>query len=219
VPRVTFKYSNQKIYFKKLPYPRLYNLAFKRKRHARHARASVEISTVIFNSARQLNPTFQPSTKNQNLQATPSIKQALHNRCLAIAEERIAALQQIINETQQAANNETKSSSGDKHETGRAMAQLETEKLMAQLSELQNIKQNLTQINPAITGSKVVLGSLVYTSNGNFYIAASIGKVAVEDQSFFAISSASPIGKLLFTKKEKESFSLNGNAYTLLEVI
>ncbi len=148
-----------------------------------------------------------------------SVKQALHQRCLAIAEERIVALQDIIRETQSAANNETKSSSGDKHETGRAMAQLEIEKLTAQLRELQNIKQNLAQINPTVTGNKVVLGSLVYTNNGNFYIAASIGKVVLENQSFFAVSSASPIGKLLLTKKEKESFSLNGNAYTILAVI
>jgi len=148
-----------------------------------------------------------------------SVKQALHQRCLAIAEERIVALQDIIRETQSAANNETKSSSGDKHETGRAMAQLEIEKLTAQLSELRNIKQNLTQIKPTITGNKVVLGSLVYTNNGNFYIAASIGKVSLENDSFFAVSPASPIGKILLTKKEKESFTLNGNAYTILAVI
>ncbi len=65
----------------------------------------------------------------------------------------------------------------------------------------------------------VVLGSVVYTSNGNFYIAASIGKVAVENQPFFAISPASPIGKLLLTKKAKETFSLNGNDFTILAII
>jgi len=152
------------------------------------------------------------------LQADSSIKQALHQRCLALAEERIMALQHIITETQLAANNETKSSSGDKHETGRAMAQLETEKLTTQLNELLNIKQSLAQINPAITGNKVVLGSLVYTNKGNFYISASIGKVTIDYQSFFVISSASPMGKLLLTKKEKESFSLNGIEYTILGV-
>jgi transcription elongation GreA/GreB family factor len=99
------------------------------------------------------------------------------------------------------------------------MAQLETEKLTAQLGELLTIKQSLAQINPTITGNKIVLGSLVYTTNGNFYLSASIGKVAIENQNFFAISAASPIGKLLFTKKEKESFSLNGNEYTILGVV
>lgn len=148
-----------------------------------------------------------------------SIKQALHRRCLAIAKERMFALQEMIRETQAAANNETKSSSGDKHETGRAMAQLEIEKLTAQLRELQKIKQGLTQINPDITSNKVVIGSLVYTDNGNFYLAASIGKVAVENQNFFAISTASPIGQLLIGKKPEARVSLNGRSYTISKVI
>lgn len=153
------------------------------------------------------------------MQDLPSIKIALHQRCVLLAEERIASLQHILKEAQQAANNETKSSAGDKHETGRAMAQLETEKLTAQLSEALNIKQNLTQINPTNTNNTVVLGSVVYTNKGNFYIAASIGKVSIENEVFFAISPASPIGKLLLTKKEKEIFSLNGNEYTVLDIL
>ena len=153
------------------------------------------------------------------MQISSSIKKALHQRCLLLAEERIASLQHILKEAQQAANNETKSSAGDKHETGRAMAQLETEKLTAQLSEALNIKQNLTQINPTNTNNTIVLGSVVYTNKGNFYMAASIGKVTIANEVFFAISPASPIGKLLLTKKEKETFSLNGNAYTILAVM
>ena len=60
---------------------------------------------------------------------------------------------------------------------------------------------------------------MVYTNKGNFYIAASIGKVSIENEDFFAISPASPIGKLLLTKKEKEIFSLNGNEYTVLDIL
>lgn len=153
------------------------------------------------------------------MQDAPSIKTALHQHCLLLAEDRITSLQHILKEAQQAANNETKSSAGDKHETGRAMAQLETEKLTAQLSEALNIKENLAQINLNLTNNTVVLGSVVYTNKGNFYMAASIGKVTIENEVFFAISPASPIGKLLLTKKEKESFSLNGNAYTILAVV
>ena len=152
------------------------------------------------------------------MQNASTIKTALHQHCLTLAEERIASLQQILKEAQQAANNETKSSAGDKHETGRAMAQLETEKLTTQLSEALNIKQNLAQINPTNTNNTVVLGSIVHTNKGNFYLAASIGKVALESEIFFAISPASPIGKLMLTKKEKESFSLNGSEYTILAV-
>lgn len=148
----------------------------------------------------------------------PEIKNKLHQYCLNIAEDRIILLQNILKETQVAANNETKSSAGDKHETGRAMAQLETEKLTAQLSEALKLKQSLAQINPELIAKIGSLGSIVYTNKGNFYIAASIGKIEVENELFFAISPASPIGKLLLTKKEKESFSFNGNIYTILSI-
>lgn len=148
-----------------------------------------------------------------------SVKQIIHQQCLNIAEERIQSVRQIMKETQSAANNETKSSSGDKHETGRAMAQLEIEKLGNQLRELQNVKQTLTQINPNISSEKVLLGSVIYTDNGNFYLAASIGKVEIEDQQFFVVSAASPIGKLLIGRKAGENFLLNGKTYSVTAVI
>tara|TARA_R110000782_G_scaffold251934_1_gene339601 strand:- start:60141 stop:60575 length:435 start_codon:yes stop_codon:yes gene_type:complete len=132
-----------------------------------------------------------------------SIKKALHQCCLTLAEDRIASLQHILKETQQAANNETKSSAGDKHETGRAMAQLETEKLTSQLTEALNIKQNLAQINPTITSKVVVLGSAVYTNKGNFYIAASIGKVAIENEVFFCYFSCLSYRQVIAHQKRK----------------
>ena len=146
------------------------------------------------------------------------IKEKLHKQCLHVAEDRIVSLQNILQETQDAANNETKSSAGDKHETGRAMAQLETEKLTAQLTEALKLKQALSQIKTTSSTNQITIGSVVSTNNGNFYISASIGKLDIDEQSFFAISPASPIGNLLLTKKEKESFSFNGNTYVITEI-
>ena len=74
------------------------------------------------------------------------------------------------------------------------------EKLTAQLSEALKVKQSLTQINPELVAKNGSLGSVIYTNKGNFYIAASIGKVEIANELFFAISPASPIGKLLLTK-------------------
>lgn len=124
-------------------------------------------------------------------------------------------LKTILQEAQDAANNETKSSAGDKHETGRAMAQLETEKLTTQLSETIRLKESLTKINTKETIEQIALGSVVYTNNGNFYVSVSLGKLEIEQGQFFAISPQSPIGKLLLTKKEKDSFSLNGKTYVI----
>lgn len=132
-----------------------------------------------------------------------------------IVDARILELKTILQEAQDAANNETKSSAGDKHETSRAMAQLETEKLTTQLSDALNLKETLSKINTKETTNQIILGSLVFTNNRNFYVSVSLGKLEIEQEQFFAISPQSPIGKLLLTKKEKDSFSLNGINYVI----
>lgn len=142
-------------------------------------------------------------------------KLLIHQKCLEIVEGSILAIKLAIQEAQDAANNETKSSAGDKHETGRAMAQLETEKLSAQLNEALKLSQVFAQLNPNQKNKQITIGSLVFTNNGYFYIAVSLGKIEVEQETIYVISPVSPIGKLLLTKKEKDSFSLNGLTYVI----
>tara|TARA_B100000809_G_scaffold254560_1_gene291903 strand:- start:1046 stop:1498 length:453 start_codon:yes stop_codon:yes gene_type:complete len=146
------------------------------------------------------------------------IKKNLHSKCYEIASKKVNELSSIIQEAQDAANNETKSSAGDKHETGRAMAQLETEKLTKQLSEAFKLEQTLSQINPELKHQQVGLGSLVNTDNGIFYIAASLGKLELENKLYFVISGVSPIGQLLIGLKKNDSFSFNGKAYLINDI-
>lgn len=146
------------------------------------------------------------------------LKEILYNNFLLIAQQRVTELEQIIKDAQNAANNETKSSAGDKHETGRAMAQLETEKLTNQLGEALKLTELLHKINPKQIHQLIGLGSLVITNNGNFFISASLGKIEVDNKTYFAISSASPIGNILITKKEKDTFSFNNRSYNIIEV-
>ena len=51
-----------------------------------------------------------------------------------LLDEKIFTLVSTIKLTQEASNNNTKSTAGDKHYTERAMAQLEIEKLQKQLN-------------------------------------------------------------------------------------
>ena len=146
------------------------------------------------------------------------IKQKLYQACLSYAQRSIDAAQQAINEAQQAAKDDTKSSAGDKYETGREMAQQESNRNMAQLHEANKLKVQLNQV--PVTASKVVEnGSVVITDAGNFYIAVSAGTLQVEGVSYFAISLASPIGQKMKKLKPGEGFSLNGKNYTIKQVI
>lgn len=147
-----------------------------------------------------------------------NLKEQLYNKFVSIAQQRVTDLELIIKEAQYAANNETKSSAGDKHETGRAMAHLETEKLTNQLGEALKLTELLHKINPQEKHQLIGLGSLVITNNGNFFISASLGKILQNGETYYAISSNSPIGQLLIQKKENNSFSFNTKTYVIKKV-
>ena len=126
--------------------------------------------------------------------------------------------QEAISGAQNSANEETKSSAGDKYETGRAMAQLEIEKNMTQLAEAKRLKQTLEQIAPDKITHLIQLGSLVLTNHGNFYVAISAGPFTIQNKSYLAISPASPIGLKMMGLREKDSFSLNGKEFNIQQI-
>ncbi len=145
------------------------------------------------------------------------LKQELYNACLAYVQRSIAAAQQGINEAQQAAKDDTKSSAGDKYETGREMAQQESNRNMAQLHEANKLKVQLQQV-PVISSVVVENGSVVITDSGNFYVAISAGSLQLDGVKYFAISLASPIGQKMKGLKAGESFNLNGKSYSIKEI-
>ncbi len=148
-----------------------------------------------------------------------SIKKALHTACCAYVQERIDSIKLVIREAQLAANDETKSSAGDKYETGRSMMQLEIEKNTIQLSEVLKLQKVMHHINPEKENFVAEIGSVVFTSHGNFYLAVSAGNLTMEGESYFAVSAASPIGQQLMNKKENDSFVFNKKEYKVHQVL
>ncbi len=144
-----------------------------------------------------------------------SLKEELYKQCLEYVQSRMDAAQQGIDEAQQASKDDTKSSAGDKYETGRAMMQQETDRNMAQLNEANKLKVALNAINPTTIHTVTDTGSVVITNNGNFYMAISAGTLTVDGKAYFAISPASPIGLKLKGLKAGDKFELNGKGYVI----
>ncbi len=138
-----------------------------------------------------------------------TIKSQLFELCLASLSFRFQAIQKQISEIQESLTSETKSSAGDKHETGRAMLQLEREKAGVQLSEIQKQQDTLTKVNILKSSETICLGSVVYTSKSNYFIAISAGEFKLNNQSFYAISPSTPIGKLLLGKIKNDVITFN----------
>jgi len=147
------------------------------------------------------------------------VKQKLYDACFQFIENRLITVQKTINEIQESLTSETKSSAGDKHETGRAMLQLEREKAGNQLAEIIKVKEAFSKIDVSKTNKTVGLGSVVYTSQNNYFIAISAGQITIDKDHFYAISPNTPIGKLLVGKNASDVFSFIDIKIQIKEVL
>lgn len=145
-------------------------------------------------------------------------KKKLYDTCVQIVQDKIAIAKQGMEEAQASANNETKSSAGDKYETGRAMSQRERDLHARQLAELINMKKTFSTIDPKKKCTKVELGALVETATAQFFVSASLGAVKIGKASVMAISAISPIAQAMLGKQTGDTFVWMKNETTILNV-
>jgi hypothetical protein len=139
-----------------------------------------------------------------------TIKQKVYSAALAILKDKMIFSQSLLNELAHGAENASKSSAGDKHETGRAMVQLEQEKIGNQLLELEAMYNELQKLEHQKTSSTISKGSLIETSSGLFYLSIGLGKVIIENETIFLLSPQSPFGKQLVGLKKDDVVLFNG---------
>lgn len=137
------------------------------------------------------------------------LKELLIKKCTSIIEQKLKNVDIELQEIQKSANEETKSSAGDKYETGRAMLMLEKEKLAGQQSQLLQQLKPLKTIDVKRRCGKVELGAVIYTEGNNYFISSSIGKIAVGGDAFLAISALAPIAQAMLGKEPGDSFTFN----------
>jgi len=150
---------------------------------------------------------------------TQNIKTQLLQLCTTSLETRLQSVLAVIKDIKQSLQSETKSSAGDKHETGRAMLQLEREKAGHQLAEIEKTKQILSKINTELTYKNIGLGSVVYTTTSNYFISISAGELKVEDDTFYAISANTPIGQLLLGKSVGDVINFRNLEFKITKVL
>lgn len=147
------------------------------------------------------------------------IKEALLHFCQDYVRQKKEVLKKRGASLQESLNSETKSSAGDKHETGRAMVQLEQEKLGQQLQEIEKMAQVLKLVDIGSPTQKIGLGNLVRTSTTHYFISISVGAFKEENGNpIFCISPSTPIAKLLLGKEVGDTFIFNGKNHQILEL-
>jgi transcription elongation GreA/GreB family factor len=152
------------------------------------------------------------------MEGQKKLKKELFQFCEIFVSNKIETIKANLSNIQEALTSETKSSAGDKHETGRAMLQIEREKLGERLKVAEEMGNTLFSINQGEESIRIGLGSLVFTSNNNFYIAIPSGLYSNQVEKVYCISLQSPIGNLLFGKAKGDFFEFNGKRVDILSV-
>jgi hypothetical protein len=147
------------------------------------------------------------------------LKKELHQLCVNYVRKIMDAAELAIADAHKASTDDTKSSAGDKYETGREMAQQETNRNMAQLNEANKLLVALNRIGTTGVSIHAEPGSVIATNNGNFYLAISAGSLMLNGKTYFAVSPASPVGNMLSGKKAGDEFALNGKHYKIDSVV
>jgi hypothetical protein len=136
-------------------------------------------------------------------------KKRLKAYCLGLIQLRIDNAKQAMQSAQDSANREDKGSAGDKHETARAMSQLEKEMFANQLNEANREMELLQRIKTDTIQNEISIGSVAVTEKGIYYIATGIGQINFEGEPVFVISPKAPITIAMIGKKSGEAFSFN----------
>ncbi|WP_010134364.1 GreA/GreB family elongation factor [Ochrovirga pacifica] len=138
--------------------------------------------------------------------------------CVGQVMQKLQSIQLVLEGYKTDLLSESKSTAGDKHETGRAMLQLEMEKLGQQYQTVLQQKQALQRLDNYAT-EIVQIGSLVLLNQQYYYLATSLGQVACMQHTVFVISFNAPIGKLLLGKKQGDTIVWDGKVLEIKAVV
>lgn len=138
-----------------------------------------------------------------------TLKQELKAMCFQRLNDKIDAFQGIIEELSLDAQNDAKSSAGDKHETALSMMHLEQENLSKKILECIELREVISKIDDNKKSEIVEFGSVVKVNTVYLFFSAALPKIIMEDKSVLPISLEAPIAKELLGRRLKDSFKFN----------
>jgi len=145
-------------------------------------------------------------------------KIALKQFALDLISTRIEAARLQAGQAQEAANQEEKSSAGDKYETSRAMGHLQKDMHSRQQAENARELATLHQIKVDKLYSSAIAGAFIQCPDINFFIVAGLGKQHFHGQTILFLSPAAPLAKMLNQKKAGDTFIFNGQPLLIKDI-
>jgi transcription elongation GreA/GreB family factor len=147
-----------------------------------------------------------------------SLKEKVHNKCVEMVNQTVIMHQKAMNDAQDAANKEQRSTAGDKYDTSRAMSQNERDMYAGRLADSLQMKKVLNNIDPNKNLDHAESGSLVITEHINYYLSVSLGKLSFDGLECFAISPMTPAGQAMLGKCAGDTFEIRGQANQIKKI-
>ncbi|MER0438631.1 transcription elongation factor [Emticicia sp. W12TSBA100-4] len=146
------------------------------------------------------------------------MKQKLLEKVKAIIESRMQTSFEAMEAAKNSANEEGKSSAGDKYETARAMGQLDREMNGRMYEQARQERLSLDKIDIETLFTKVTFGALVETTMGYFFVSIGAGIIELNGIKFMVISQEAPIGQIILGKSVEETFEFRGKSHKILSI-
>lgn len=134
-----------------------------------------------------------------------------------LLSERIESAVSVLSGLTESRNTASKSTAGDKHETGRAMMEAEIQRAEQQLQKARILKNEIKNISWA-NQHTVLPGAWIRTNQGEFLMSVGLGKIQVNQAFCFVLSGASPLGQALMGAQVGDLVSFQDRAYEVLEI-
>ena len=147
-----------------------------------------------------------------------SFKNLLKQHCQSLIEGRIQSAIKGMDNAQEAANNEEKSSAGDKYETSRAMGHLERDLHARQLAENRKELASLNTIDTHILYERIGAGAYFETAAAAFFIAAGLGRQNMAEKWIYFLSPGAPLAKAVEGKSVGDLFLFMGKQTSITSV-
>jgi hypothetical protein len=138
-------------------------------------------------------------------------KELLKKECGFVLKKRSINSNSAMQDSQESANNQEKSSAGDKYETSRAMGQIDRDMYAYQLLEAEKDMTIITNLEIDKINQVIKPGSVFEINSQLIFVAIGLGTILVNNNSVLVISYKSPlyeqlkfktVGDLVFFKNE-----------------
>lgn len=144
------------------------------------------------------------------------LKNRLFDRCLEIHRQRIVNLETAMKDAEESVNQYGPQS--DIFDS-QIMEMIRSRDMYAsQLNMELGHLETLHKIDPTIKSNKVEFGSVVETELQKVFVSIGLGKVLIENDQYFAISTKVPFFEAMKGKSKGEVFEFRGKNIRILDV-